>query len=67
MGFDEGVDVGFQFCGGTVYAALQLLSRQLCKPPLDLIDPGCRRWREVNMQCGRRASQALILGVLWAA
>lgn len=41
VGFDEGVDVGFQFCGGTMYAALQLLSCQLSKPPLDLIDPGC--------------------------
>jgi hypothetical protein len=49
VGFDEGVDVGFQFCGGTVYAALPLLSRQICEPPLDLIDPGCRGWREVNM------------------
>lgn len=49
MGFDECVDVGFQFRGGTVYAALQLLSRQLREPPPDLIDPGCRCWREVNM------------------
>ncbi|ACS60265.1 hypothetical protein Rleg_5443 (plasmid) [Rhizobium leguminosarum bv. trifolii WSM1325] len=49
VSFDEGVDVGFRFCSGTVYAALQLLSRQLREPPFDLIDPGCRCWCEVNM------------------
>jgi len=41
VGGDEDVDVGFQLSGGTMYAALQLASRQLCKPPLDLVDPGC--------------------------
>lgn len=49
MGFDESVDVGFKFCSGTVHAVLQLFSRQLCELSLDLIDPGRRRWREVNM------------------
>jgi hypothetical protein len=39
MGFDKDVDVGFQFCGGAMNAALQLLACQFCKPPLDLIDP----------------------------
>lgn len=52
MILDEGVDVSFQLCSGAVYAALQLLSYQLCEPALDLIDPGCRRWREVNMPVG---------------
>jgi len=46
---DEGGDVGFEFGRGSVDAELQLLARELCKPSFDLIDPGRRCWREVNM------------------
>ena len=46
---DEGGDVGFEFLRGAMDAALQLIARQFCKPPFDLIDPGRRCWREVDM------------------
>jgi hypothetical protein len=36
MGFDKVVDVGFQFCGGAMDAALQLSACKFCEPPLDL-------------------------------
>jgi len=49
MCFDKGFDVGLKLSGGTMNAALQLLACQLRKPSLDLIDPGCGSWCEVNM------------------
>ena len=59
MCLDESADIGFQFRRGPMDTALQLLARQLCKPSFDLIDPGGRCWREVNMpmRAARQPSQ----------
>jgi hypothetical protein len=40
VALDEGMDVDLQLLYRSMDAAPELLSGQLCEPPLDLIDPG---------------------------
>lgn len=49
MAFDEGSDVLLQLARGGMNAAAQLLAGKLGKPAFDLVDPGCRGWREMDM------------------
>ena len=49
MGIDVGVDSGFQFDGRSMDAAADLVIREQAKKALDLIDPGCRGGREVDV------------------
>lgn len=39
----KGIDAGFEFRNGAIYAALQLVSRRLGEAQFDLIYPGYRR------------------------
>jgi hypothetical protein len=45
---DIGADRLFELAGGTVYAPADLLFGQVGEEALDLIDPRCRGWREVD-------------------
>lgn len=49
VAFDESADVALQFAGGGMNAAPQLLAGEFRKPTLDLVDPRCRGWREVDV------------------
>jgi len=46
---DEGADVGLELLDGGVNTSLDLLSGEFSEPALDLIDPGRRSRREVDM------------------
>ena len=46
---DEGADVGLELLDGGVNTSLDLLSGEFSEPALDLIDPGRRIRREVDM------------------
>lgn len=46
---NEGADVGFELAGLGVDAAAQLLAGEFGEPPFNLVDPGCRRRREVDL------------------
>src|SRR3546814_1061639 len=56
---DEGGDVGFEFRGGAMDTALQLLARQLSKPPFNLVDPGrrCRCEMHMPMRADRKSTR----------
>lgn len=51
-GLDVVSDRALQFMGRTMRAAADFFLSQVGKEPLDLIDPGCRGWREVEMPAG---------------
>ena len=46
---DEGADIGLKLQGRAMYATLQLLAGQFREPPFDLVQPGRRGWREVDV------------------
>lgn len=64
---DEGLDIGFEILDRCVDATLDFLSGQFREPTLDLVDPGGRCWREVDMVVGPMSQQALVASVLWVA
>lgn len=47
--FSEDLDASLQFCSGAIYAALQLVLRQLCEAQFELIYPGCPRSQKDSM------------------
>jgi hypothetical protein len=49
VGLDEGADVVFQLLDGRVDPAPYLFVGDQGKEPLDLIDPRCPGWREVDV------------------
>jgi hypothetical protein len=64
---NEGCDVSLEFRRRSVDTALQLLARQFGKPALDRLMQEADVGVEWTCQCGRRASQALIFGILGVA
>jgi hypothetical protein len=61
------IDGGFEVARASVDAAAQLLVREQGKPPLNEIDPGRTRRREVQVYRGRFARQRWITAVLCVA
>ena len=65
VGLDEGVDVLAELGDGVEGRAVQRLSFEDREPDLDLVEPGCAGWREMELHGGVTLEPAVAFLGLW--